>query len=104
MNINEAISAERDRCLQAVDDETEFPGDMPDEMWDAIAGDRDAMAEALRIAVRLTKDGIRERIMVPNAIELTGAPCQVQPMIPVQPVKPVYPIPSQLPRKQKDRK
>jgi hypothetical protein len=59
----EATRRERERCLQAVDGEPELPGDMTDEMWAAIAGDRDAMAEALRIVVRQTKAGIRERII-----------------------------------------
>lgn len=59
----EATRIERERCLLAVDDEPELPGDMPDEMWVAIAGDRDAMAEALLIVVRQTKAGIRGRII-----------------------------------------
>lgn len=46
----------------AVDSEPELPGDMPDEMWNAIRNDRDVMAEALRIAVRQTKSGILKRI------------------------------------------
>ena len=54
---------ERTAVLKPVDDEPELPDDMPDEMWEAIAGDRDAMAEAMRIAVRQTKDGIRKRIV-----------------------------------------
>ena len=59
----EATRIERVRCLKAVEDEPELRGDMPDEMWNAIAGDRDAMAEALRIVVRQTKSGICERII-----------------------------------------
>ena len=43
---------------KAINDEPELPDDMPDEMWEAIRNDRDAMAEALRIVVRLTKSGI----------------------------------------------
>lgn len=35
---------------------------MPEEMWNAVRNDRGAMCEALRTAVRLTKDGIKERI------------------------------------------
>lgn len=58
----ESTRLERDRCLRAVDDEPDLPGDMPDEMWTAIAGDRDAIQQVLRIAVRQTKAGIRERI------------------------------------------
>ena len=59
----EATKIERERCLQAVDDEPELPGDMPDEMWEAIVGDRDATAEAMRVVVRHTKAGIRGRII-----------------------------------------
>lgn len=58
----EATRLERARCLQAVADEAELPGEMPDEMWDYLDGDRDAMQMALRMAVRQTKEGIRERI------------------------------------------
>lgn len=59
----EATRIERERCLKAVEDEPELPGDMPDEMWVAIAGDRDAMAEAMRIVARQTKAGILDRII-----------------------------------------
>lgn len=59
----EATKIERERCLQAVDDEPELPGDMPDDMWETIVGDRDATAEAMRVVVRQTKAGIRERII-----------------------------------------
>lgn len=58
----EARRLERERCIAAVDAEPELPGDMPDEMWEAARNDRDAMAEAMRIAVRQTKAGIKERI------------------------------------------
>lgn len=51
------------RYLAAVDEEPELPGDMPDKMWDAIHNDRDAAFQALRIAVRQTKSGIRQRIL-----------------------------------------
>ena len=60
---NEATKNERDRCLQAVTDEPEVPGTMPDEMWEAIRDDRDAIENAIRIAVQQTKAGIRERIL-----------------------------------------
>jgi hypothetical protein len=33
-----------------------LPGDMPDEMWAAIAGDRNACSESLRIVIRQTLD------------------------------------------------
>jgi hypothetical protein len=48
---------------EAVDAEPEFPGAMPDEMWEEVKGDRDAWEESMRIAVRLTKKNIRERAL-----------------------------------------
>jgi hypothetical protein len=59
----EAKRLERERCLAAVSAEPELPGEIPDEMWDAISSDRDAATEALRIIVRQTKEGIRDRII-----------------------------------------
>lgn len=50
-----------DIALAAIEQEPELPGDMPDDMWEAIKGDRDAVQEAMRIAVRQTKGGIRDR-------------------------------------------
>ena len=48
---------------QAIDDEPEFPGYIPEEMYQAIVnGDRATVSEALRISVRLTKNGILQRI------------------------------------------
>jgi hypothetical protein len=53
---------ERVRTLEAaILDEPEFPGPMPDEMWERVHNDRDACQEALRLAVRLTKQGILAR-------------------------------------------
>lgn len=60
--LGRAARSERDRCLAAVAVEEELPGRMPDEMWEAIRNDRDVMEEALRTAVRLAKQGIKERI------------------------------------------
>ena len=62
MSPDEATRLERRRCLACVENEPELPGDMPDEMWEAIRNDRDAMREVLCIAARITKQGIRERI------------------------------------------
>lgn len=59
----ESRSNERERCLKAVDAEPELPGSMPDEMWYAICSDRKAATEAMRIIVRQTKQGIRDRII-----------------------------------------
>lgn len=47
---------------KAIDDEPEYPGDMPDEMFNAIKNDRDAITEAMRLTTRLVKDGIRIRV------------------------------------------
>lgn len=55
---NEAVKA----CKLAVYEESELPGEMPDEMWEAIKNDRDAVMHALRLAVRQTKEGIISRI------------------------------------------
>jgi hypothetical protein len=49
--------------LKAIEDEPEYPGKMPDEMFEALRNDRDAMEEAMRITVRLTKIGIKNRVM-----------------------------------------
>jgi len=46
----------------AIDLEPELPGDMPDEMWEAIRNDRDAMRKALVICVKETKAGIKSRL------------------------------------------
>lgn len=53
--------------IEAIDAEPELPGEMPEEMWDtlrqfAYRDDREGMIEALRILVRLTKQGIKERL------------------------------------------
>ena len=49
-------------ALKAVSDEPEYPGHMPDGMWQAIGEHKDVAEEAMRITVRLTKEGIRKRI------------------------------------------
>jgi hypothetical protein len=61
-----AICAERKAWMDAVTDEPELPGAMPDAMWDVLRSDRDASAEALRIVVRQTKAGILKRGMRSN--------------------------------------
>lgn len=47
--------------LQAIEGEPEFPGEMPDEMWEALRNDRDAMTFAFGASVRATKDEIKRR-------------------------------------------
>lgn len=51
------------KVMDAIDAEPELPGEMPDEMWEAIKNDKDAMTELLRITVRATKSGIKNRIL-----------------------------------------
>jgi len=46
----------------AIDAESELDDPMPDEMFQALQGDRDACANACRIIVRLTKEGIKTRV------------------------------------------
>jgi hypothetical protein len=58
-----AAQAAIDAALQAIDAEEEAPGPMPYEMWTAINGDRERTEEAIRTAIRLTKKGIRERLL-----------------------------------------
>lgn len=45
--------------------EPELPGEMPDEIWEACKSDRATMQEALRVVVRLTRDGILGRLLDP---------------------------------------
>ncbi len=48
------------RKIKAVNDEPEYPGEMPSEMWVAMQ-DRDVATEVMRQSVRFTKQGILER-------------------------------------------
>lgn len=47
------------RC--AIDSEPELPDQMPDEIWEKVKNDREALTELLRITVRKTKEGIYNR-------------------------------------------
>ena len=52
-------------AIKAISDEPEFPGEMPDEMWDMwrkLDGDKTGTTEAIRIIVSLTKEGITNRL------------------------------------------
>lgn len=60
---SESTFITEDAALAAIENEPELPGAMPDEMWAAMNGDRDATQEAMRIAVRQTKAGIRRRLL-----------------------------------------
>ena len=48
--------------LQAIKDEPEFPGDMPDELWGKIDGDREMTQRVMQNTVRITKQYIKERL------------------------------------------
>ena len=47
---------------KAIDDEPELPGEMPDEVWEALRSDRAMMETVLRGVVQTAKQGIKERI------------------------------------------
>jgi len=49
--------------LKAIDDEPEYPGKMPDVMFEMVKNDKSAMEELMRITVRLTKLGIKNRVI-----------------------------------------
>ncbi len=51
-------------ALQAIADEPEYPGDMPDELWKELNDNRINVLNAMRGTVRLTKDGITERFLL----------------------------------------
>ncbi len=49
---------------QAIKDEPEYPGEPPEEMMEILmSGDRELIIEALRLSVKLTKQGILVRIV-----------------------------------------
>ena len=49
--------------LKAIDDEPEYPGKMPDVMFEMVKNNKSAMEELMRITVRLTKVGIKNRVI-----------------------------------------
>ena len=49
-------------ALKSINDEPEFPGEMPDELWSHLDGDKDKVVVSMRASVRLTKKGIIERL------------------------------------------
>lgn len=54
----------KSRAINCVLEEPELPGDIPEEMYQAIIhGDREFVTLALRTVVKQTKDGIIDRIM-----------------------------------------
>jgi len=59
----QAAERQREKDAEIVDAEPECPGDMPDEMFSLLRNDRDAMSEAIRASVRLTKRNIKSAIL-----------------------------------------
>ena len=51
-----------DIAIQVINEEPEFPGDMPDELWNKIDGTRQQLTDIMRNTARLTKDGIKARL------------------------------------------
>ena len=49
--------------LQAIVDEPEYPGDMPNELWEELDGNRTNVLKTMRSTVRLTKNGIADRFL-----------------------------------------
>lgn len=69
---------ELEEVIKAVDDEPEFPGEMPDQIYEVIKDaisreDKDYIQECFRETVKLTKEHIRERIIDRYSKEDTSA-------------------------------
>ena len=50
-------------ALEAINSEEEPEGPMPDNIWEEIKNDREAIEEMIRAAVRATKNSIRDRYL-----------------------------------------
>jgi len=65
--IREAMTQEYERGVRAaageVAKEPNLPGDMPDEMWQAIQGNRELVQQGMRISVQQTKANCINRIL-----------------------------------------
>lgn len=58
------LSALREVVEAAVEAEEELPGEIPQEIYDTIInGNKEIVAKALRIVVRATKKGIKQRLL-----------------------------------------
>ena len=54
--------------LKAIEDEPEYPGELPENLKSiletaVVTNDLDLLTEALRVTVRLTKQGIKDRVL-----------------------------------------
>ena len=53
----------------AIDLEPELSDEMPDEMWEYIRNDKEAMIEVMRAAISLTKGNIKSRLHALSQLE-----------------------------------
>ena len=60
MNIQQAIKIERDEIIKLIKNEPEFPGDIPDDIWQRIQFS--SVEEIVRASVRITKRNIIDNI------------------------------------------
>ena len=51
------------QVLDAINAEPEFPGPMPDDLWELIRNNRGNCEQSHRLAVQATKSNIKERLM-----------------------------------------
>jgi len=59
--------SKKEEILRAISDEPEFPGDIPEQLWDnlrtIVAHDNKAeFSDILRMIVRITKQNIKDRV------------------------------------------
>jgi len=50
------------KVIEVIETEEEFDGDIPQDVFDTASASPEAMSEALRVACRLTKQGIKRRV------------------------------------------
>jgi len=48
--------------MKAIDEEEEFEGEMPQSLFERVKDDKEAITKMLRVAVRKTKQRIKDRI------------------------------------------
>jgi hypothetical protein len=59
---NPSIAVSMSKVIEVIDTEEEFDGDIPQDVFDTASASPEAMSEALRVACRLTKQGIKRRV------------------------------------------
>jgi hypothetical protein len=56
------IKTMKDTFIKAINDEPEYPNEIPDEIFEKIKNDKDLITQALHLTIQITKDRIKERI------------------------------------------